>query len=511
MKRTRLLIVIVCLSISAIAQQVAVPATKALSGVDPFVEQLLREWKVPGLALGVVQDGQIVLARGYGYRNLEEKLPFTTNTLFPIGSTTKSFTSLALAILKDDGKLDWDDRVRKYLPDYELQDPVASERMTLRDLLLHRSGLARHDLVWYSSDFTMPQILDRLRYLQMGKGFRNAFDYNNIGYMTAGYLAGQVYGKGWETLVRETILNPLGMKATNFSDSDSEKTSDYALPYDEMHDKIQRIPFASAQGVEPAGAINSTLNEMLAYTQMLLAKGKYGEKQIVSEANLATIQSPQILMGRPAPYVEMSEPAYGMGWVIQSYRGHRYVWHNGGIDGFYTLLATLPDDRIGVVVFTNRLDPPAAEILARNVFDRLIGLAPVDWDERYQDTAAKAKQAEAEEEKKLLAGRVPDTHPSHPLEAYTGKFENPGYGTVTITLQDGRLQFALNRLRTPLDHFHYDIFITPIDSRLSGLTVRFQAGVSGDIETIAAPLQPGADDVLFSRVKSSADTKSRHD
>ncbi len=504
MKRTRLLVVVVCLCISAAAQQVATPATNKLSGVDPFVDQLLREWKVPGLALGVVQDSQVVLARGYGDRNLEDKLPFTTNTLFPIGSTTKSFTALSLAILKDRGKLDWDDRVRQHLPNYQLQDPVASERMTLRDLLLHRSGLARHDLVWYSSDFTMAQVLDRLRYLQMGNGFRNKFDYNNIGYMTAGYLAGKVYGKDWEALVRETILVPLDMKATNFSDAESEKTSDYALPYDEAHGKLQRIPFASAKGVEPAGAINSTLSEMLNYTQMLLSKGKYGGKQIVSEANLATIQSPQILMGRPSRYPELSDPAYGMGWVIQNYRGHHYVWHNGGIDGFYTLLAHLPEDRIGVVVFTNRLDPAAAEVLARQVFDRLLGLTPVDWDKRYQEAAAKAKEAEAQEEKTALAGRVPDTRPSHALEAYTGRFDNPGYGTATITLQDGRLQFALNQLAAPLEHFHYDIFITPLDSRLPGLKVRFQTGMSGEIESVVAPLQPGIDDIVFTRVKPAA-------
>lgn len=511
MTKVRVLVILICLSVSALAQQASPSAIDKLSGIDPVVGQLLSEWKVPGLALGIVQDSHVILARGYGYRNLEDKLPFTPNTLFGIGSTTKSFTALALAILKDRGKLDWDDPVRKYLPSYQLQDPVASERMTLRDLLLHRSGLARHDLVWYSSDFTMPQILDRLRYLQMGRGFRNAFDYNNIGYMTAGYLAGQVYGKGWETLVRETILVPLGMNATNFHDTDSEKTSDYALPYDVVKDKIERIPFASAQGVEPAGAINSTLNDMLRYSQMLLAKGKFGSTQIVSEANLSTIQSPQILMGRPSAYSELSEPAYGMAWVIQTYRGHRYVWHNGGIDGFYTLLTLLPDDHIAVVVFTNRLDPSAAEILARNVFDRLLGLPPVDWDTRYKEAAAKAKVAEAAAEKKQLAERVPNTHPSHPLDAYTGRFENPGYGTVTITLQNGHLEFALNRLTAPLEHFHYDVFTTSMDSRLAGLQLRFQTGLSGGIESVAAPLQPGVDEIVFRRAVAPATAGGAHD
>lgn len=502
MRKSCLLAVVVCFSMSVVAQQMASTTTDKLSGLNPFVEHLLSEWKVPGVALGVVQDGQVILARGYGHRDVEQNLPFTTKTLFPIGSTTKSFTALSLAILKDRGKLDWDDRVRQYLPSYQLEDPVASERMTLRDLLLHRSGLARHDLVWYSSDFTMPQILDRLRYLQMGKGFRYAFDYNNLGYMTAGYVGGKVYGKDWETLVRETVLVPLQMNATNFSDADSEKTSDFALPYDEVQGKIQRIPFASAKGVEPAGAINSTLDDMLRYTQMLLAHGKYQGKQIVSEANLKTIQSPQIVMGRPSPYSELSDPCYGMGWVIQSYRGHRYVWHNGGIDGFYTLLALLPDDHIGVVVFTNRLDSAAAEILARNVFDRLLGLAPVDWDKRFEDTAAKVRAAEDEEEKKAIAERIPGTHPSHALTDYTGRYEDPGYGTVTVTLQNGHLQLALNRLEAALDHFHYDVFIVPATvSMLSGLKVRFDTGMGGEVESLTVPLEGDIRPIVFRRVK----------
>jgi CubicO group peptidase (beta-lactamase class C family) len=502
MKKACLLLVFLFLSLAATAQQASADAAAKLQGLDAFVEQLRSEWKVPGLALGVVQDGKVVMAKGYGYRDLEQQLPFTTKTLFPIGSTSKSFTALSLAILRDQGKLDWDDRVRRYLPFYELQDPVASERMTIRDLLLHRSGLARHDMVWYSSDFTMKQVLDRLKYLDMGKGFRNIFQYNNLGYMTAGYLAGEVDGHGWEHLVRERIFVPLDMKASNFSDAESEKTPDYALPYDVVDEKIQRIPFASTQGVAPAGAIHSTMDDMLHYAEMLLADGKYDGKQVVSEANLKTIQSPQILMGVPSPFAEMGAPAYGMGWAIQSYRGHRYVWHNGGIDGFYTLLALLPDDHLGVIVFTHRLDRAAAEVLARNVFDRMLGMQPVDWDQRYREASAKAKAAGAEEVKKIAAERKPGTHPAHPLADYAGTYLHPAYGTVTVSAEGDHLVFKLNRLSAPLEHYHYEVFIVPQADRVLGSQrVRFETGMSGAVDEVAVPLEDGVREIVFQRVK----------
>ncbi len=500
MKAARVFVILLVLSSLSFAQQ-ASNDTPKLQGIDGFAEQLLKEWNVPGLGMGIIHNGTIVLAKGYGYRDLEDKLPFTTKTLFPIGSTSKSFTALALAILKDKGKLDWDDRVRQYLPSYELSDPVASERMTIRDLLLHRSGLARNDMMWYQSGFTRKQIFDRLKYLSMGKGFRNGFDYNNLGYMTAGYLAGEVAGSSWEDLVRTSILTPLGMTSTNFSDTDSAKSPDYALPYDEVNGKVERIPFALTEAIGPAGSVHSSIDEMLHYVAMLLAHGKYEGKQIVSAASLKTIQSPQIMMGAPSPYPEQSAPAYGMAWVIQTYRGHRFVWHNGGIDGFYTLLALLPDDNVGVVIFTNRLDPrAAAEVLLRNVFDRMLGLTPVDWDSRFHEAEAKGKKAEDAEFKKIADERKPGTQPSHPLKDYAGTYSHPAYGNVVVTVDGDHLRFALNQLSAPLEHYHYDVFIVPHSQRTLGdLKVRFETAMSGEIESVAVPLEEDIPEIVFKR------------
>ncbi len=504
MRTARVLLALVWISAAAIAQQQAA-APSTLQGLDKFADQVREEWNVPGLAVGVVHDGEVVFARGFGYRDAGQKLPVTTKTLFPIGSTSKSFTALALAILKDQGKINWGDRVRRYLPEFQLQDPVASDRMTLRDLLLHRSGLARHDLLWYSSSFSRKQLIERLRYLAMSKDFRDAFQYNNFGYMVAGYVGGKVSGAGWEQMVRQSVLEPLGMTATDFSDAEMQKSPDYSLPYEEVKSTVQRIPFKPVEGIGPAGGINSNLEDMLRYTQMLLAKGKYNGKQIVTETSLRQIQTAQIVMGVPSGYPELAYPAYGMGWVIQTYRGHDYVWHNGGIDGFYTLVALLPKDSLGVVIVSNRLQKGPPEIISRNIFDRFLGLAPIDWNQRLKAGAAKAEKAEAEAEKKTWAERKPGTRPAHALDEYAGTYEDPGYGTVTVTEGGGALQFQLNDLSAALQHFHYDTFIVPDGSGpLSLLKLRFNTSMDGNVESLSIPLEPDVPDVVFNRVPAKS-------
>ncbi len=501
MRKRLVVLAFLCGSLAAAAQQTQTSAPGKLDALDEFVNRVREHWNVPGLGLGIIQNGKVIFAKGYGFRNVEQKLPVTTRTLFPIGSTSKSFTALALAVLSDDGKVDWDTPVRQYLPAFQLQDQVATERMTVRDLLTHRSGLARHDLVWYSSSFTRKQMVERLRYLEMSKDFRSTFQYNNLMFMTAGYLAGEVSGLGWEGLVRKRLLDPLDMRATNFSDADSQQSPDYALPYAEIKGVVKRVPFKPIEEIGPAGSINSNIEEMLHYAQMLLDKGQYGGRQVVSEAGVKQVHSPQMVMGTAPRFAELGYPAYGMGWVIQSYRGHHYVWHNGGIDGFYALFCLLPNDNLGLVILSNRLGHPAAEIVAYNVFDRLLGLEPIAWSQRFQDEATKQKRAEEEQAKKASAARKPGTHPAHELKDYAGKYENPGYGTVTITLANDQLSLALNNLTAPLTHYHYEVFISPEDSEtMPPVKLQFNTNADGDVDGVAIPLQPGVNDIVFKRV-----------
>ena len=484
----------------------AASAAAKLEGLDDLAAQAMKEWKVPGVALAVVEDGKVIYAKGYGCRDLENKLPVTTATLFPIGSITKSFTALTFGILKNEGKVDWDKPVRTYLPEFQMYDPVSSEQATPRDLFSHRTGLPRHDLLWYSSDFSREDLLGRLRYLKPNKGFRSAYQYNNLTVMTMGYLEGKLSGLGWEGAIREKIFAPLGMSHSDLSVTDIEKTDDHALPYELKKDVMTRVPFHNIDAIGPAGSINSSVEDMSHYLVFQLGDGKYNGKPIVAESDLREMHSPQTAIPDPPPAFSMSglgHFSYGLAWVVTAYRGHNLVWHNGGIDGFYALLSMLPDDHLGVVVLTNLPHGQTPEVLAYNVYDRLLGLDPLPWFDRFKDLEAKDKKGEEEAKKNKPTDRKTGTHPSHPLADYAGEYQNPGYGILKVALKGEALELSLNKLGPfPLEHYHYDIFQVPEDSDSVAAGEKFQFAMDkkGDIDRIGAMLEPAlGEDIMFTR------------
>ncbi|PYT93627.1 MAG: hypothetical protein DMG36_08820 [Acidobacteria bacterium] len=483
----------------------ATPAAK-LQGLDDVADQAMKQWKVPGVAIAVVQDGKVIYAKGYGYRDLEQKLPVTAATLFPIGSITKSFTALTFAILKNEGKVDWDKPVRSYLPEFQMNDPVASEQATPRDLFSHRTGLPRHDLVWYSSDFTRDDLVGRLHELKPNKGFRSAYQYNNLTIMTMGYLEGKLTGLGWEGNIRQKIFAPLGMSQSNLSVTDIEKTADHALPYELKKEVVSKVPYHNIDAIGPAGSINSSVDDMSHYLIFQLGDGKYEGKPIVAESDLREMHSPQTAIPDPPPAFSMpglGHFSYGLAWVATSYRGHNLVWHNGGIDGFYALLSMLPDDHMGVVVLTNLPHGQTPEVLAYNVYDRLLGLDPLPWFDRFKDLEAKGKKQEEEAKKNKPTDRKSGTHPSHNLADFAGEYQNAGYGVIRVALKGDALELSLNKLGPfPLEHYHYDIFQVPeeSDSVAAGEEFQFEMNKKGDIDRIAATLEPSlGEDLVFTR------------
>ena len=494
-----------CLLVPAYGQARSPQAAISAAALEKFVPGQLERWKVPGLAIAVVHNGEVVYAHGFGLRDVGENLPVTTKTLFSIGSISKSFTALSMGILNDEGKLEWDSPVRQYLPEFQMHDPVASERMTPRDLISHRVGMAGHDLVWYSSDFSREDLVYRLRFLESNHDFRSGYHYNNLLVVTAGYLVGRIAGESWEDFVRQRIFQPLHMDSSNFSVKDSQKSADFAHPYgkDERTGRVSEIPFHPLLAIGPAGSINSNVEDMARYAIFQLGNGKLGDRQLVSETNLALNHTPQIPMPEAKRPEEIGPRSYGMGWVISSYRGHPLWWHNGGIDGFYALLTLLPDKNFGVVILTNRLgENPVPEIISYYLFDQLLHLPAVDWNKHFADIEAKQKADEEDERKKELSEHKPDTHPSHELKAYVGRYENPGYGGLTVEIDGDGLKATLNQLSFPLQHDQYDVFKSPSDS--TGAVdigkVRFLTGLDGEIDAIGAPLEPDAPEIVFSRV-----------
>ncbi|MGA9474505.1 MAG: serine hydrolase domain-containing protein, partial [Terriglobales bacterium] len=320
-----------------------------LKDFDAYVQKVMSDWKVPGAAIVIVKDGKVVLSKGYGLRDVKNNLPVTEQTLFPIASITKSFTVATLGTLASEGKLDWDKPVREYLPDFRLSDDVLTARVTPRDLVTHRTGLPRHDATWYRSDLTREDMYSRLRYLEPNRDLRREFQYNNLMFMTAGYMAGKLAGSTWEDAVSTRIFKPLGMTSSNFDFGASFKSAaDVAHPYrkddNEVAHEAPIYPGDPALG--PAGAIVSNLSDMTQYLLMYLNHGKHGDQQIISQADIRQMTTPQMVIRSSDVDPEIGYANYGMGLFVTTYRGHKYVQHGGNLDGFSLLISFLPDDNI---------------------------------------------------------------------------------------------------------------------------------------------------------------------
>lgn len=471
-------------------------------GLKDFIEGELKKFHVPGAGVAVVKDGEVILAEGYGLRDVEKKLPVTADTFFAIGSSTKAFAAMSVALMVDDGKLEWDKPVNNYLPEFKLWDKFASERMTPRDLLCHRSGLPRHDLMWYNSPFTREDIINRLIHLEPSKDFRTNWQYQNLMYMTAGYLAGKVSGLGWERLVSERIFEPLSMKKSNFSVDETQKLDDYALPYREKDEQVERIPFRNIDTIGPAGSINSSVREMTNWLLLQLNKGKVGEKQVISEPNLRQMHAPQMVIDDPmwselesADYV-----LYGLGWFIHPYGEHTLIHHGGNIDGFSALVSFMPAINAGVVVLTNLNGNFVTSVITNHIYDLLMDRTPQDWSGKYKGFVDKMKAQMEKAKQEGAADRKEGTQPTHPLEDYTGKFEHPAYGVASITKEGDQLTLRYNNLDFALTHFHYDIFDARLEAFESTMKVTYGMDLKGNIDHFTIPLDASVTPIRFNRM-----------
>lgn len=482
-----------------------------LNGYADVVRDVMREWQVPGAAVAIAKNGHIVFAEGFGVRDVDKELPVTTGTLFGIGSTTKAFTTMGLALLADEGRLDWDAPVTTYLPSFKLHDPVASERITPRDLVTHRSGLPRHDMLWYGSTLTRQEMVERLRDLEPNKDFRAAWQYQNLMYLAAGHLSGHIAGQSWEAFVQERIFDRLGMTGSNFSVATSQEAADFSRPYQEKDGTVRVIPFRNIDQIAPAGAINSNLDDMASWLLLHLNHGKHDGAQFVSEGQLAQMHAPTVAMPDPGKYSELALPSYGLGWGIESYRGHTVVDHGGAIDGFRALVSLMPREQIGIVVFTNLNRVPVPEVLAYHAYDRLLGLEPLPWHERWRKEHLDQQTAGERGKAKSETARVQDTRPSHPLTDYAGAFAHPGYGIVTIEHDGSRDASPLLRFNAfdgPLRHRHYDTFEFTFDLHDERIPVSFATDVQGAIASLAIPLEPMVGDIVFRRQPPPAMTET---
>lgn len=481
-------------------------ARDPFAGFDGFMARVMEDWQVPGVAVGVVHDGEIVLARGFGYRDVENRLPVTERTTMAIGSNSKSFTVTLMAMLVDDDMLDWDTPVRDFLPDFRLHDEFATAEMTPRDLVTHQSGLPRHDNVWYGRAATREEIFRKLRHLEPNASFRSRYQYQNLMFLTAGYLAERLTGRGWSDLIDERIFTPLGMDRSNTSVDDSPGSGDYAFPYILRDGVLGKVPFRNIDNVGPAGSINSNVVEMLAYIEAHIEDGVYDGHRLISEESSAQMQQPQFAIPGDSEFPEVGPVSYGLGLRVGTYRGHKMVQHGGGIDGFISSMSWLPREKMGVMVLTNRSGGmnPVPIMVAYNVYDRLLGLPEVDWNARNIEQRAEQEARTAESEEEMLAKRVAGTRPGHALASYAGTYRHAGYGDMEIAADANALTIVYDEFRLELEHFHYEVFRITSPPNMVPVTglVTFTTDRDGDVTRVAIPFEPNGADIVFERVGS---------
>ncbi len=471
-----------------------------LEGFDEFVETLMEEWEITGLAIAIVHENETIYQKGFGYRDIEEQLPVTHETIFAIASITKSITATALGLLVDEGKIEWDSPVREYLREFRLKDPYVTENMTIKDLLSHRSGLPRHDLLWYGSDFSREEIFQRLHYLEPSKSFRELYQYNNLMYLAAGVLIEEVTGMSWEEFIQDRILNPLQMVRTNFSVSVSKEMINAARPSAKHNDEIVHVPFRHLDAMGPVGSINSSVNEMAQWLKLNLNNGIFDNEQIVSENQLKEIHRPHMTIHESRDDPELFYASYGLGWRVGSYRGHKMLTHGGALDGFRALCGFLPDDDTGVIILTNYTERHMNPILMYNVFDRLLGLDEIDWNTRIRERIEKEEEDE-ENDKDTCKEDSPPTHtPNH----FAGIYEHPAYGTVKVIHEDDNLLIERAGTRSVLEHCHFNIYNIEESAYprvfRPELTVTFHIDHDAKIDRFSAPLDPNVDEIVFRKV-----------
>lgn len=478
------------------------PPRQALAEIDSVIEQALQTYKVPGLAVGVVVADEVVLSKGYGFRDVEKKLPVTAETQMPIASMTKQFTVAALGTLVRQGKLDWDKPVREYLPDFRLNNEYATAHATPRDLVTHRIGLPRHDAVWYGSDLSRDQIFHRLQYFPFSRDLRVRFQYNNLLYMTSGYLAGQLAKSSWEELVKGALFTPLGMQRSNFTVAAMRADPNHAEAYElNIKREVVKVEHEPLDTMGPTGSINSSVDEMARYARMMLGGGLFEGKRVLLEADVQSMMQPHMPSGRSLFADVFGFQSYGMGLFVQTYRGIEIAQHGGNLKGASAMIVLVPSRRIGVVVLANRSATRLRDALPYEIIDRLLGLESAGLLARYREREEKGFAEEDAAKSAGVSDRKPNTKPAHALSEYAGDYEHPGYGRIRIGFEQDRLTLGYNRFSTPLDHWHYEVFQAPADRQndLELTRVQFHTDLSGDIASLTTPIEPNVDPISFTR------------
>ena len=446
-------------------------APTAPPDLDAYVANSMRTFEVPGMAVAIVKDGKILVAKGYGVRKLGDPTPVDEFTMFAIGSNTKAFTTAALATLVDEGKLSWDDPVYQRLPGFVMYDPYVSHEMTIRDLLTHRSGMGLGEgdlLFWPHTTYTREDVIYKLRFMKPQSSFRSHYAYDNLLYMTAGQIIPAVTGTSWDDYIPRRIFGPLGMTHSVTSSKLFKPGDDYASPHSRVEGKLQVIPLEDLDNAGPAGSINSCAADMARWVQLQLNHGKFVDRDghLFTEQRSKEMWTPQTILPTgepPAPLAALKSnfADYALGWGLRDYHGRKLVGHTGGVGGYVSRVMLVPEENLGVVVLTNAEEGGAFDSILYHVVDYYFHLPPADWIANFKKLKDDEEKDAAETMKKAEGARDASSNSSLPLEKYAGAYNDAWYGPITIRKESGGLTISFDH--TPgmigdLQHWQYNAF-----------------------------------------------------
>ncbi len=460
--------------------------------LDEWAARLRNRFEVPGVAVAIVKDGKVVATRGYGVRQLGKPEQVDEETLFGIASNTKAFTAAALAMLVDEGKLNWDDRVTKHLPGFALADPYVTRELTVRDLLPHRAGLglgAGDLMFWPNTNLKRQRVLDGARHLRLVNGFRSRYAYNNTLYVVAGEVVAAVAGMPYEDFVRQRIFAPLGFGQTRFSNVGLSLSDNTTVPHSRgwrLKGELTPIPGNRDDSWAAAAGIKANVKDLARGVKMQLDGGRIeGEKRLFSEARSREMHAPNVIL--PAgPNALLS--AYGLGWNLRDYQGRKVVSHGGGLTGMVSLTTLVPGEKLGVVVLTNQEEGGAMTALTNLILDHYLQINGPDWIETQYTRAKEQRERAWTGEEKLRESRHVNTKPSLEMAGYAGTYRDAWYGRVRVSEAGGKLRIEM--METPdmqgeMEHFHHDTFwVRWTDKTVPDALVTFALNAEGKVDRL---------------------------
>lgn len=463
-KATTLFFSIFFLHALVFAQQPAASLDEKLKEIDAYAQSVVKTWPGPGMAIAVVKDDRVVLQKGYGLREIGKSEPIDENTQFAIASNSKAFTTAALSILIDEKKLGWDDKVSKYLPEFQMYDPWVTSELTIRDLVTHRVGLATFsgDLLWYETTYPTDEVLRRVRFLKPVSSFRTRYGYQNLMFIAAGKVVERVSGKPWCSFVSERILQPLGM--THTTCGFGTLTDNAARPHNESGGTLRALPHGNVNGAYGAVALNSSVSDLANWVRTQLGRGKFEGRQVFGEANAWQMHQPYLAQQISADAWKNNPTrhfsAVGMGWFMYDYHGRKIINHSGGLDGMLSYTVLIPEENAGFVVLTNS-EYPDFLVMMNKIRDVLVGAPERGYLSEAVAQVKANKEAADAAIKKQDAERVANTKPTLPLSAYAGTYGDKLYGDIAVAEENGKL--VMRFLPSPnfvadLEHWQYNTF-----------------------------------------------------